>query len=117
MDSTKANEIADSTIGKGKLPVKMVKKEKETLDLKRVITGMLDLPRELTMNLPIISMVGSEELFIENYKGVIEYTEEKVRINTSCGILKIEGKKIFLKQITAENISLTGKITALEYLY
>ena len=97
--------------------MKAKKKEKEALDLKRVITGMLDLPKEITMNLPIISMVGNEELFIENYKGVIEYTDEKVRINTSCGILQIEGKKLFLKQITAENISLTGTITTMKYLY
>ena len=94
----------------------MKAKKKETLNIKRVITGMFDLPKEITMNLPIVSMVGNEEMFIENYKGVIEFTEEKVRINTSCGVLKIEGKRLFLKQITAENISLTGKITFMEYV-
>ena len=84
--------------------------------IKQTLTNMLDLPKEITMNLPLISIIGNEELFIENYKGVIEYTEEKIRVNTACGVLKIDGRKLFLKQITAESITITGNIGGLEYL-
>lgn len=91
-------------------------KLKSTEKIKRTVTGMLELPKEIVLNQPLISLVGNDELHLENYKGVIEYTEEKIRLNTSTGILKIEGRKLLLKQITAENVTITGIIDKLEYI-
>lgn len=85
-------------------------------NIKRKITSMLELPKEIVFNLPLITIIGSEEITIENYKGIIEYNLERIRINTSCGILKIEGKKLALKQITSENISVYGLISNLQYI-
>ena len=84
--------------------------------IKKTITSMFELPKEIVFNLPLINVIGNEEINIENYKGIIEYNLERVRINTSCGIIKIEGKKLLLKQITSENISVTGSISKFEYI-
>ncbi|MCL2699115.1 MAG: YabP/YqfC family sporulation protein [Defluviitaleaceae bacterium] len=80
------------------------------------LSGMFDLPHEVTRNLPLITITGSERVSIENFKGVIEYTEERVRINTPCGVLRIAGRGLALKQVTSENILVTGGVTGLEYL-
>jgi sporulation protein YqfC len=85
-------------------------------DIKKKITAMLDLPKEIILNLPLVSVIGHEEFTIENYKGIVEYTEEKMRIGTASGILRIEGKRLCLKQITAENITIVGVISKFEYL-
>lgn len=98
---------------------KIPKKKEEPKDkqiIKKTLARMLELPKEIALNLPLISMTGNEELGIENYKGVIEYTEERIRLNTSCGVLKIEGKKLLLKQITTESMVVTGYIRKLEFL-
>lgn len=89
---------------------------KKGLELKSKITNLLDLPSEIIMNLPLISITGNELVNIENYKGVIEYSSERVRINTTSGVLKLEGKNLELKEITAEEITVKGIITKLEYL-
>lgn len=91
-------------------------KKINTSRIKKTITSMFELPKEIVFNLPLINVIGNEEINIENYKGIIEYNLERVRINTSCGIIKIEGKKLLLKQITAENISVTGSISKFEYI-
>ncbi len=91
-------------------------KKINTRHIKKTITSMFELPKEIVFNLPLINVIGNEEINIENYKGIIEYNLERVRINTSCGIIKIEGKKLLLKQITAENISVTGSISKFEYI-
>jgi len=83
--------------------------------LKKLV-GALDLPREVTMDLPLITVTGSEQVSVENFKGVIEYSEQRVRINTQCGVLKIVGRGLTLKQLTSENILVTGSIMGLEYL-
>lgn len=98
------------------MPKKKVDDKKAGKNLKSRLSDMLELPREIVLNLPLINIIGNEELTIENYKGVVEYAEERIRINTSRGIIKIEGKKLTLKQITAENISVSGVITKFEYL-
>ena len=84
--------------------------------IKKHVSEALDLPKEVIMNLPLISLTGREELMIENYKGVIEYTEEKIRVNTSVGVLKVEGNNLFLKHITADSIVVTGGILKMEFL-
>ena len=85
-------------------------------NIKKKLVNTLELPKEIIFNLPLITIVGNEEINIENYKGVIEYSPEKIRINTECGVLKINGEKLSFKQITAENIIVTGVIQTLEYL-
>lgn len=84
--------------------------------IKRNITDAMELPREVVLNLPLITVTGNEEVFVENYKGIIEYNEETVRVNTSCGVLRIEGRNIYIKNMSAENIIVTGTILRLEYL-
>lgn len=94
----------------------MPKKQKEKVNLKQRVSNIFELPKEIVLNLPLVTIIGSQEMLIENYKGIIEYSEIKVRINTSCGVLKIEGKKLLINQMTKENLKITGKITAFEYL-
>lgn len=77
---------------------------------------VLELPKEALMNYPLVTLTGKEEAMIENYKGIIEYSEEKVRLNTSVGILRIEGKNLLLKQVTSENILVLGIILKIEYV-
>ena len=90
----------------------MRKREK----VKREITAALALPKEIVLNLPLITLYGNEELNLENYKGIVEYTNERIRISTSKGVLKIEGRSLLLKQVTSENISVTGSIIKIEFI-
>ena len=70
-------------------------------DIKRNFTETLKLPREVILDLPLISVTGREELIIENFKGILEYSDEKIRINTKSGIIKIIGKNLLLGQVTS----------------
>ena len=86
------------------------------MGLKRNMTEALDLPKEIMLNLPLISMVGREEVTIENYKGILEYGEEMVRISTAAGILRLVGKNLCLKQLSAECMVITGTVEKLDFL-
>lgn len=84
-------------------------------NMKRRVSDALELPREVLMNLPFVTITGKEEVCIENYKGVVEYGSEKIRIHTTAGLLKIEGKNLLLKHITSENVIITGVVLKLEF--
>ena len=48
---------------------------------------------------------------IENYMGVIEYEEYLVKINSSIGIIIIEGNKMNLNQINENDVLISGVIS------
>lgn len=86
------------------------------MGFRKNVTEALELPKEIMLNLPLISLVGREEVTIENYKGILEYGEETVRIGTAAGVLRLTGSGLCLKQLSAECMVVTGKIEALCFL-
>ena len=84
--------------------------------LRRNVVNALELPKEVMLNLPLISLTGKEELIIENYKGIVEYGDEVMRVNTAIGVLRIEGKGLLLRQLTSECIVVTGTIKGVLFL-
>lgn len=74
------------------------------------IDKMLDLPKEIYSNTPKISILGFDEMVIENYKGILEYEEFFVRISTYIGIVNINGYNLKLENMTDDDIKVTGKI-------
>ena len=85
------------------------------MDFKVKFFELLSLPKEVALNLPVITLTGRDALDIENYKGLLEYTDTTVRVNTKTGLLVIKGKKLILKQITSENLLLSGDIERVYY--
>lgn len=85
-------------------------------NIRKNFSSMLELPKEITLNFPLITIVGNEDFTIENHKGILEYSSGRVKLTTECGVLKIEGSGLILKEITSENLSVTGKIQSLEFL-
>ena len=53
------------------------------------IDKMLEIPKEVCSNVPKIIITGFEEMIIENFKGILEYEEFYVRVNTYIGIINI----------------------------
>lgn len=92
----------------------MGKKEKIN-EVKENISEILELPKDIMLDLPKITLLGSLELSIENHKGIIEYTNEKIRVKSKEGIIKILGKDLLIKTIIKEAIIISGKISSIEF--
>lgn len=75
------------------------------------IEKLLEIPVEVTTNIPKITLIGFYQLMIENYMGVIEYEEYLVKINSSIGIIIIEGNKMNLNQINENDVLISGVIS------
>ena len=75
---------------------------------------MLDMPKEVYLNIPKIIITGFDEMIIENYKGILEYEEYYVRINTHIGIININGFNLNLENMTNDDIKVIGKIESIE---
>ena len=80
------------------------------------VSEALELPKDVVLDLPKIIMTGNIGLTISNHKGIIEYTQEILRINSSIGIIKIWGADMELKTILSEEIIVAGTIEKLEII-
>ena len=83
---------------------------------KKRLNDILEFPKEICCNIPNIIITGFEDMIIENYKGILEYSEETVRIGTAAGVLRLEGQGLCLKQLSAECMVVTGRVEKMEFL-
>lgn len=101
------------------MPRKRKKKQKQddviSKPRKERVVEMLSLPKDVTLNMPTISLEGRSGLYIENLKGIVEFDEENIVVKTSVGFLKIEGKGLLIKSITKEAMVVNGRISGVAY--
>lgn len=83
--------------------------------LKQKMTEVSELPKDVVMGMPVLTMTGQQELCIENYRGIIEYTDTVARIQTKIGQIKVMGKNLKVAYYTNDEMMINGRITGIEY--
>lgn len=83
--------------------------------LQNKINRLLEMPQEISTNLPKITVMGFKQMLIENYKGILEYQEFYIRISTYIGILNINGYELHLEEMTTDDLMVTGKIESIDF--
>jgi sporulation protein YqfC len=101
---------------KKKAVVRNPEKDKPKTGLKEKFAEMLELPKEIVLNIPKVTIVGNKDMMIENYKGVMEYEDGRIRVNTGTGVVKVTGARLLIREITSEDIIISGDIHALEFI-
>ncbi len=83
--------------------------------IREIFTEMLELPKESVLNIPKLTMAGNRDMIIENYKGIIEFDSTGIRLGTGMGTIKIAGSGLLIKEITSDDIIISGTIHSLEF--
>ncbi len=77
---------------------------------------MLDLPKDVIFDLPRITQIGNMQLYIENHRGVIHFTTNRLDLKLSVGKLEITGKDLVIRAILPEEVFIEGIIEDVRYL-
>ena len=91
-----------------------MRKERKMKNKVNNINKMLEMTKEVYTNEPKITIIGFNEMIIENYKGILEYEEYYVKVNTYIGILNINGVNLKLEKMTEDELKIIGKIEKTE---
>ena len=83
---------------------------------KQKLANILDLPKEITLDYPRVTIIGKNEIEIDNHKGIALCISGSIHINTACGILKIEGKNFIIKNFDKYHLKISGTIEHLSFL-
>ncbi len=76
----------------------------------------LKLPKDTMLGACIVTMTGNREAFIENYKGILEYTTESIVLQGKNSKICFEGKKLSIDYYTNEDMKISGSIEAVRYV-
>ena len=93
----------------------MRKASKRNKSIQSRINRLLEIPQEISTNLPKITVIGFKQMLIENYKGILEYQDFYIRISTYIGILNINGYDLYLEEMTTDDLLVTGKIESIDF--
>lgn len=88
---------------------------KKAEQLKHQVVEQLNLPKDLMFGSVIITVTGQSEAYIENYRGIIEYSQEKIRLQTKTCLVEIKGEHLLISYYTNDEMKVTGKILEIKY--
>lgn len=72
------------------------------------------LPADIVAGLSCIRLVGREELYVQNHKGILAYGEKEMLISGGKILIRVRGSGLKLCAMTATDLAITGQIAAVE---
>lgn len=75
----------------------------------------LDLPRDVVMSMPKITITGDSEIIIENHKGIIIFEKDEIKVNSNIGVISIKGERLEILFIGGSTVSIGGKFKGIIY--
>jgi sporulation protein YqfC len=82
--------------------------------LKKTVAEAFELPMDVMMDMPLIHMTGTLMVTVENHRGIVEYTDRKIRIDSAAGPIEITGIHMMIVTIEREQIVIRGSIGGIQ---
>lgn len=79
------------------------------------LNRILEMPSEVFLPIPKITNLGFNKMMIENYKNILEYQDFFIRINTTIGIININGMNMKMGEMTKDDIVIDGEIDSIDF--
>lgn len=73
------------------------------------------IPPELNRG-PMMEVCSNREITIDGCRGIAEYNENGVKINTTDGIVAICGRSLNIKYLSVTSVVIAGYITSIEFV-
>ncbi len=84
--------------------------------IKQLTVNHLDLPSDLILNMPRISVIGFNQIYIENFESVVQFNDKFLHIRVNRKEVKIVGEKLVIRQIWPDEIFIEGVIKEIHHL-
>ena len=85
-------------------------------NLKTRITDASGMPKDVVLGVPLVTVTGQNEACIENYRGILEYTDKLIRIQTKLGKIHVIGRGLQIEYYTNDEMKIVGHITMIEFM-
>ena len=93
----------------------MKKNNNNRIQKKEALVESLNLPKDICMGAIRVTLTGSHEAWIENYRGILEYTGELILLQGKTCQVCFEGTGLSIDYYTNEDMKISGCITCVRY--
>ncbi|MCI1856569.1 MAG: sporulation protein YqfC [Sporolactobacillus sp.] len=83
--------------------------------LKKWFADTTGLPEDVVSDIPRISLIGRSRLSVENFLGVLSFTENNLVLKTSTGVLHVTGHSFVLEAMLPQELDLRGEIGEIRF--
>ena len=84
-------------------------------DLKARIADASGVPKDVVLGVPLLTVIGQNEVCVENYRGILEYTDKLIRIQTKLGKIHVLGRGLQIQYYNNDEMKITGHVMTIEY--
>lgn len=82
---------------------------------KELLIESLKLPKDTMLGASILTITGNREIWMENYKGILEYTQTQILLQAKTCQISIEGTCLSIDYYTNEDMKISGCIQCIRY--
>lgn len=82
---------------------------------RQVIGKALELPEDVVLNKPKITVTGEEEVIVENHKGIVLFQETMFKVNSDAGLITIYGNNFEILFMGGSTIIIAGRFKSIVY--
>lgn len=82
---------------------------------KERLVESLSLSKDAALGVPIVTVIGNYEIYVENFKSIVLYECDTIKLLTKQGMLTIGGTMLEILYYNDEEIAIRGRIARIEY--
>lgn len=79
------------------------------------IASAMEIPADLSEKAVLAKITGQSGMKLQNFLGIIEYSEERLLIQCRTCRMEVVGKALFIDSYSSEELVLTGRIEYIHY--
>lgn len=83
---------------------------------KELMVESLKLPKDSMLGASIITVTGNTDIFIENYKGILQYSNELILLQGKNCKIELKGKRLNIVYYTNEDMKISGIIESVCFI-
>lgn len=91
------------------------RKDSKEVSGKELMVESFKLPKDSLLGASIVTLTGNREAFVENYKGIIEYTCNLIILQGKNCKIEFCGRKLHIVYYTNEDMKISGYIESVRY--
>ena len=95
---------------------KRKKEEPENRTFREKVAQSLDMAKDIILDVPKIELLGNREAVVENYKGIVEYTPEKIVLEANPREIRICGRNLEIRSVAQELLLIVGMIDSIGFV-
>ena len=87
-----------------------MKEKRKSENTFRILSELLKLPTDVTCGDTRVVMIGRSKVRVENYRGILVYEENVIKVQAMNLIVRVEGKQLQIRYYDQDEMEIVGRI-------